>query len=162
MGVCMRLVKCVYCEESINRESDEFIQIQKRYAHYSCAELQERDKIIRRELNELIFQIWGDNVNFGVVGQQIKNFQAQYKYTLSGILGTLHYCYNVKRMNPSRAQGIGIVPFYYKEARSYFENIEKGKINSSELLQNKKISINIAPPKSHPFIKINEIKLEEI
>lgn len=158
----MRPVKCIYCEQMIDRTTEKYAQVQKRYAHDACLENQERDKKVRRDLNDFIYTIWENDINFGVIGQQIKTFQSQYKYTLSGILGTLHYCYNIKKLDPKKAQGIGIVPFYYKEARSYFENIEKGKINSSELSDIKRVSVNISPPVSKPMIKIHEIKLEEV
>jgi hypothetical protein len=158
----MRLVKCVICEDDINRQTEAFVQINKRYAHEYCAAQENVDKEVRKQLNSFIMELWDGTPNFGMVGRQINQFQTEYKYTLSGILGTLHYCYNIKKMRPEKAQGIGIVPYYYKEARKYFEAIEKGRINSSELLDVKRIVVNIAPPRSEIMKKINEIQWEEI
>ena len=157
----MKTVKCLYCEIDIDRNVDKYVQVQKKYAHQACSAIQDVEKETRRQLNEFLFKLWNGNVNFGIVGQQIKTFQSQYNYTLSGILGTLHYCYRIKNLDPAKAQGIGIVPYYYKEARAYFFAIERGKINSSELLDTKKRIVKITPPKSYPIIKLFEISLEE-
>jgi hypothetical protein len=158
----MRPVKCFFCGSLIDRTKDEFRQVQKRYAHVQCAENDAQDKVLRKELNSYIFDLWDGDVNFALVGKQINQFQTEYNYTLSGILGTLNYCYGVKKLRPEKAQGIGIVPFYYKEARNYYKTIEQGRINSSEILDLKKVVVNIHPPRSEIFKKINEIQLEEI
>jgi hypothetical protein len=158
----MRLVKCVVCGDAINKTVDPFVLLNRRYAHEYCAVQEQVDKNIRKQLNSFIMELWDGAPNFGMVGRQINQFQTDYKYTLSGILGTLHYCYNVKKIGFDKAQGIGIVPYYYKEARKYFEAIEKGRANSSELLDTKHIVVNIAPPRSEVIRKINEIQWEEI
>jgi hypothetical protein len=158
----MRPVKCFFCSNNIDRQAEEYVQIQKRYAHKKCADEEEEDKKIRKEINSFVMELWNGDVNFALVGKQINQFQAEYNYTLSGILGTLIYSYNIKNLKPERAQGIGIVPYYYKEARNYYKTIEQGRINSSEILDTKKITVCIYPPTSQIFKKINEIQLEEI
>jgi hypothetical protein len=158
----MRPVKCFFCNNVINRNTELYVQVQKRYAHKECAEQDAQDKELRKELNNFIFNLWDGDVNFALVGKQINQFQTEYNYTLSGILGTLMYCYNIKNMKPERAQGIGIVPYYYKEARNYYKTIEQGRINSSEILNTKKVIVQIHPPRSEILKKINEIQLEEI
>jgi len=158
----MRLVKCVICENNINRQTEAFVQINKRYAHEYCATQEQVDKEVRKQLNSFIMELWDGPPNFGMIGRQINQFQTEYKYTLSGILGTLNYCYNIKKMRSEKAQGIGIVPYYYKEARDYYKAVEQGRINSSEILDTKKTTVYIYPPTSQILKKINEIQLEEI
>ena len=124
-----RLVKCLYCEKTINRQQESFVQKNSRYAHTQCDQEHNREQFEREGLTEYIIKLFGDRVNFGMVGKQIKNFSDDYEYTLSGIKGTLYYCYEVKKMNINMAQGIGIVPYYYNEAKNYFEKVEKQRLN---------------------------------
>jgi hypothetical protein len=44
----MRLVKCVICEDDINRQTEAFVQINKRYAHEYCAAQENVDKEVRQ------------------------------------------------------------------------------------------------------------------
>jgi hypothetical protein len=158
----MRPVKCFFCGNAIDRNKEQFTQVQKRYAHTQCAESDAQDKLLRKELNAYIFELWDGDVNFALIGRQINQFQTEYNYTLSGILGTLNYCYGVKKLRPEKAQGIGIVPYHYKEARNYYKTIQQGRANSSEILDLKKVVVTIAPPRSEIFKKIHEIQLEEV
>jgi hypothetical protein len=156
--IFIRAVKCVFCGSSINRQVDEYVIVQKRYAHTLCSNEQQQEKEDRAQLNKILYEIFGENLNFGVVGQQIKNYKNQYNFTISGIIGTLYYCYKIINLDPRKAQGIGIVPFYYKEARSYFNAIENAKNNLGALNIQKKI-VHIKSPKAEPLIKFREISL---
>ena len=158
----MRPVKCLHCTVLIDRAVDEYTQVNKRYIHISCLKEVDTDKNTRKELNSFLLVIFENDVNFGIVGKQIKSFETDYKYTLSGILGTLHYCYSVKKIKFTSSQGIGIVPFLYKEAKKYFQTVERGQENSNIAIDYKKISVNIKSPKSYLLKKIDEIQLEEL
>lgn len=159
MVILIRTVKCVFCGSNINREVDDYVTIQKRYAHKICSDEQQQEKDDRLELNKILYEIFGDNLNFGIVGQQIKNYKSQYNFTISGIIGTLYYCYKIINLDSKKAQGIGIVPFYYKEARSYFNAIENAKNNLSALNIKKKV-VHIKSPQAEPLLKFRELSLD--
>lgn len=159
----MRPVKCLYCSQMIDRKNESFITTaSKRYAHESCALEQEKEKSTRQSLNNLIDDLFDGDVNYGVIGKQISNFQQQYKYTLSGIAGTLYYCYKIKHMDISKAEGIGIVPFYYKQAREYFATLERAKNNAVGSLDIHKKTIHIKAPQAEPLNKLREISLDKL
>jgi hypothetical protein len=163
MGENMRPVKCLYCSEQIDRANEPFLTTaSKRYAHQKCASEQENEKQLRENLNNFLYELFDGNVNYGIIGQQIKNFRSQYKYTTSGIAGTLYYCYKIKGMDISKAEGIGIVPFYYKEAKNYFLRLERGQENAVGNLEIVKKTIHIKPPKADPFNKMQEISLDKL
>ena len=159
----MRAVKCVYCNNQVDRANEPFVVINKRYAHSYCADQEDRDRQDREKLNHILYEIFGQNVNFGMIGQQIKLFRSQYKYTISGITGTLHYCYKIKNMPVTKkTNGIGIVPFFYKEAREYFSSVNKGRENAQGIVENKKKTIHISSPRVQGINKIGEIPMEDI
>lgn len=159
-----RLVKCVYCEKTINRDTDEFIQTpQKRYAHAECASQQEIDREQRKQLEQFIFELLGENINFGMLNKQIKTYQDEYKFTISGILGTLYYIANIKQLSFNKSQGIGLVPYYYSEARAYWNKVKNAQTSSAGIeIENKQKQIIIKPPQPKPLIKQKFQTLSEL
>jgi hypothetical protein len=157
--IILRPVKCAICGSMINRHEDEYTKVSKGYVHRECDSEQNQEKETRMELNKMLADIFGENLNFGIIGQQIKNYKAQYNYTLSGIMGTLYYCYTVLGMDPGKAQGIGIVPYYYKEARSYFGAIQNARDNLGRLEPKTKV-VHISAPKAEPIVKFRELSLD--
>ncbi len=148
-----KLVKCVYCEKTIDRDVDDFIKTpQKRYAHSECASQQEIEKEQRKQLEQYVFELLGENINFGMLNKQIRTYQDEYKYTLSGILGTLYYISNVKQLSFNKSQGIGLVPFYYSEARAYWNRVKNAKDSSEGIeIQYKQRQVYIKPPQLKPL-----------
>ena len=159
----MRPVKCIYCNTSIDRSVQPFVTINKRYAHEECARQEDLDRQDRERLNVMLYELFGENVNFGMIGQQIKNFRSQYRYTLGGITGTLHYCYKIKNMPiTKKTNGIGIVPFFYKEAREYFSSVSRGRENAQGVIENHKKTIHISSPRAEGINKMREISMEDL
>lgn len=159
-----RLVKCVYCEKTINRDVDDFVQTpQKRYAHTECASQQEVDREQRKQLEQVVVELLGENINFGMLNKQIKTYQDEYRFTISGILGTLYYIANVKQLSFNKSQGIGLVPFYYSEAKIYWNRIKNAKDSSDGVeIQNKQRQIYIKSPQLKPLIKQRIQSLSEL
>ena len=53
-----------------------------------------------------------------------KDFKKEYNYSYTGIQKTLYWWYEIKKNDLSKANdGIGIVPFIYKDACDYFYRI---------------------------------------
>lgn len=157
-----RLVKCVYCEKNIDRDKDDFIQTpQKRYAHSDCHLEHQKEQIQRKELELYVRDLLGDNINFGMLNKQIKNYQDEYGFTISGILGTLHYITVVEGLSFSKSQGIGLVPYYYNKAKIYWARVKAANESSQDIdFKVIKKEIKIVPPERKP-LKNKRARLEE-
>lgn len=159
-----RLVKCVYCEKTINRDIEEFLQTpQKRYAHIQCDLEHQKEQKHRKELESYMIELLGDNINFGMLYKQIKNYQDDYGFSISGILGTVHYIVTVEGLNFSKSQGIGLVPYYYNKAKIYWARVKAANEAAQEIdykLIKKEVYIN--PPQTKPLIKQKPLSLSEL
>jgi hypothetical protein len=56
----------------------------------------------------------------GMILKQVKDFQVDYGYKLSGIKLSLQYFFETKGNEVLEDSGIGIVPFVYEEAKKHF------------------------------------------
>lgn len=170
-----RLVKCKYCGEMLDRDTEEYVQISNRYAHKKCheefqaaqqAKAQEvKTKRIeqKNDITPILDFIWElcnkKNVDFGKVQLQINRYLTE-NMTASGILKTLNYYYIIKgNKNNIEEMGIGIVPYYYNEAKVYYAKMWKAnKYNETVELENKPLTINIQKPVAQPMKKYNLFK----
>jgi hypothetical protein len=159
-----RLVKCVHCEKTINRDIDEFVQTpQKRYAHMDCNLTHQKDQIQRKELELYMRELLGDNINFGMLNKQIKTYQDDYGFTISGILGTIHYIISVEGLSFAKSQGIGLVPYYYNKAKIYWARIKAANQSTQDVdFKLLKREIHINPPQPKPLAKRKFQTLSEL
>ena len=156
-----KLVKCKYCGELFDRETEEYVQVSNRYAHKKCheefqaaqqAKAQEvKTKRIeqKNDITPILDFIWElcnkKNVDFGKVQLQINRYLTE-NMTASGILKTLNYYYIIKRNKNNKAK-----VYYAKmwKANKYNETVE---------LENKPLTINIQKPVAQPMKKYNLFK----
>lgn len=113
-----RQVKCPYCETYLEKE--DAITYKKRHFHPNCLKKKEREVTDRKELHELICEIYKIDTLTGMMYKQIKNFQEENKYKLKGIELSLRYFYQTLDNNPKEGEGIGIVPYVYEEAKRHY------------------------------------------
>ena len=80
--------------------------------------------------------------------------------TASGILKTLNYYYIIKgHKNNIDEIGLGIVPYYYNEAKTYYAKMwYANKHNETVELENNPITINIPKQVAQPIKKYNLFK----
>ena len=83
--------------------------------------------------------------------KQIKDFQTQYNYSLSGILKSLVWFYEVKGNSPEKSNGgIGIVPYAYQDAYNYYYSLFVAQSQNATIdiqeLTNKVKEVVIPPP----------------
>lgn len=161
-----RKVKCPGCgKEFIRKEDNEgnknFVILSKRHYHIECAQEREKDILSRQGIFDLLEEKWGkENVNYGLVSKQIKNFEEQNGFTISGILGTVVYLFNHQRkikMNVPK-YGIAMVAYKYQEASDYFKR--KKEIDAYEEKEIKEIKIEISPQKSKRLERVFDIDEE--
>lgn len=123
-------VICSKCGKRFDRDKIQAVKSgARRYAHYECdpsgeiVPLPEKDPDLTK-LEDYIQKLLGNDYNKARVNKQIKTFQEEYNYSLSGILKSLVYFYEVKGNSKDKANGgIGIVPFVYKDAYNYYYDL---------------------------------------
>ena len=159
----MHKVKCIYCGVIFDRDKLPFIQVsQRRYAHQECSlteeqkkSKEEQDKI---DLDNYIMQLFKIDYVDARIRKQIKQYREEYNYTYSGIRKALVYFYEVKQNPVEKSNdGIGIVPWVYKQAFNYYYAIWLAQQkNTNKTVENyipKETEIIIPRPKPKPHKK---------
>lgn len=127
-------VICTKCGERFDRDSVQAVKTgARRYAHATCdpnntdfvplAQKPEEDPDMIK-LKNYINQLYGKNANWALINKQIKNYIKDKGYSLSGILKSLIYFYDVQGHDISGSNGgIGIVDYTYQAAYNYYYNL---------------------------------------
>ena len=171
------LVTCSKCGKKFDRDKIQAVQTgARRYAHLTCdpdnpklvpLEIKEQNPDLVK-LKEYITKTYSEKANWALINKQIKNFTTEKQYSLSGILKSLIYFYEVKGNSVSGSNGgIGIVEYCYQDAYNYFYSLfvaqqaNKDKVFTQEI---KEISFN--PPKmtfgtKHKFFDLEGVSDEE-
>lgn len=166
------LVKCPYCKESFDREVVPFVKVGNRYAHVSCYNEAEEKKTLEEKqkasLMRYIEDIFDVSYNVPLVLTQIKNYKEVLHYTYQQIERCLRYAYEVKGYDISKAKGIGIVPYVYKDAYNYYYQmwLSQQKQENGFSLQDytpEVVKVTITPPVPKPMVskKFNFLDEEE-
>lgn len=150
------LVKCPICGKTFDTNVEQAVKYgARRYAHQACypnGELvplgPEADPDMV-SLKNYINQIYGDSANWALINRQIKKFTQENKYSLSGILKSLVFFYDIKKNPIEKSQGgIGIVPYCYQDAYNYYYALYMAQVgNQDKVVQNNIKEITIKPPK---------------
>ena len=99
--------------------------------------------------------------------KQIKQFTTENKYSLSGILKSLIYWYDVKGNSIDKSGGgLGIVPYIYQDAYNYYLALFLAQqANENKTLTTEVKEITIKPPKKRgskqQFFDLGEWEDEE-
>ena len=126
-------VICSICGKRFDRDVEQAVKTGAcRYAHYKCkpdgelvplAEKPEENKDLTT-LKDYINKLYGDKANWHLIMKQIKDYQTKNGYSLSGILKSLIWFYEIKGNSPDKSNGgIGIVPFAYQDAYNYYYSL---------------------------------------
>lgn len=123
-------VKCVFCGLTFDRDKEPYSEVgARRYAHKACFERNESNKTQTEkdyaDLVNYIQQLFNIPDITAKIAKEIKDMREKYKYTYSGILGTLVFWFEVKKAPLEKANGgIGIVPYVYDQAKEYYQKID--------------------------------------
>lgn len=120
-------MKCPVCGQQFYREDTPFLKIKNRYYHKSCYEAQENEKTEEEKERDLLIEYIKKLFNIDVItpkiNKQIKDLLNQ-NYSYKGIRKTLEYWFDIKGNSIDRANGgIGIVPYTYEQALTYWKSI---------------------------------------
>ena len=134
----MHKVTCVYCKEKFDRDKEPFVQVSaQRYAHAECAQKHytevSKEEQDYKELEDYIKKLFNEDYVSARIKKQIKEMRAEYGYTFSGMLKTLIWWYEIKKNSIDKANdGIGIIPFVYKNACDYYYALYLADIVNAE------------------------------
>ncbi len=125
------MVLCPVCNIRFDADIEEYVLEGRRYIHKKCYEERKRNQLFIDDIHLYMRHMLGELYSKNKIDKQIKDFIAEGK-TAEGINKTIKYWYEVKKSDPSKAQGgIGIVGYIYGEAMEYYktreENLQKNK-----------------------------------
>lgn len=150
------MVKCSVCEQIFNRDTVQAVKSgARRYAHYECFPTGELVPLEKKEededlvkLKEYITKLYGEKANWALINKQIKNFTKEKSYSLSGILKSLIYFFDIKKNNTDKTNGgIGIVEYCYQDAYNYYLGLYLAQqANENKVLLNQVKEITIPIP----------------
>jgi uncharacterized alpha/beta hydrolase family protein len=103
---------------------------------------------VLKKSKDYITKIYGDKANWPLITKQIKNYTKDKKYSLSGILKSLVWFYDVKHNSVEGSNGgIGIVEYCYQDAYNYYLALFIAQqANADKVLDNEIKEVTIAPP----------------
>ena len=126
------MAHCRICKEEIDKEKDDWIMpVKNWYYHRTCYETWKQstpatDEEYRAFIFDFIARDLKVSYDYHMCKAQIDKFVRENKMTVKGIFFALKYFYEIKGGDWNKGHGgIGIVPFIYNEACTYWYNREK-------------------------------------
>lgn len=129
-------VTCSFCKKPLSKKDPDCVMLANgKYVHKACQELEEnREKTDREKLEEYIKDLFGLTYIDPRIKAQIKKYVEEYNFSYSGMQKALHYFYEIKGGDKSKANGgIGIIPYVYKDAYNYYYNLWLAKQKNSDI-----------------------------
>ena len=117
-----------------------------------------KEDLDKMKLEQYINKLFNTDYVDPRIQKKIKNYIKEYNFTYSGILKSLVYFYEVKQNPVEKSNdGIGIVPWVYKQAFNYYYAIWLAQQkNTNKTVENyipKETEIVIPRPKPKPYRK---------
>lgn len=136
------MAECRICKQIIDKEKDDWIMPSKNYYfHRKCYEdWKKSEPLVDEQWRSFIYDFISRDLkvpyNYHMCEAQINKFMKEHKMTMKGIYFTLKYFYGVKKHDWNKGHGgLGIVPYVYNEACSYWvaqEKLTKGIVADIE------------------------------
>jgi len=108
----------------------------------------------RKELEQLIAELYGVEAINSMIDAQITKFQKLHGYTEKDIARAVAYYVEVLGNVPDRRKGIGIVPFVMEEANRYYnaQAVERSRLKdeAQKIRQGETKVIKVKPKKYKP------------
>lgn len=136
-------VKCPLCNKLNDKENTK--QISNKYYCLECAE--EREVQIHKnkdgwdELFNYICELYKIDTLTGMMFKQIKDFRDNYNYTNTGMYLTLKYYYETLGNEVIDNTGLGIIVYYYEQAKQHYIESKEVKKHTEEFEINEELNI---------------------
>lgn len=128
------IVNCIYCKKPLNKNDPNVISLSEtKFAHKECEEKESKRELTDAEkLDKYIMKLFKTDYVNPRIQRQIKNYITEYNFSYSGILKALVYFFEIKGNSIEKAHdGIGIVPYIYKDAYNYYYTLWLAKQKNS-------------------------------
>ena len=131
-------VICLYCKNQFDRDKEPTKQVSsRRYAHLECWQKhlenmtqEERDI---EDFYEYVKKLFKEEYNYLLTKKLAERYVKENNYTYSGMLKTLKWYYEKEGHSTDKANGsIGIIPYVYNQALSYYYNLYKTQLLNKE------------------------------
>ena len=127
------MITCRVCKSKVDKD----IAICLKPKIYVCCE-ECKEQYLSKENNKANKSKDSQELNYKIIGSMLKKMMKDNpSFTYNGMQYTLWYIHNVLNINIT---GVGIIPYYYDEAKRYYENKQKMKqaIKQSNIRQDTK------------------------
>ena len=148
-------VKCLYCGKQFDRDNFPTKQVSKRrYAHLQCwedhlANMTQEEKDINT-FYEYTKNLFKEDYNYILTKKLAERYVKENNYTYTGMLKTLKWYYEKEGHSIEKSNGtIGIIPYVYKQAMSYYYSLYKAQLVNKE----KQVSNFITPKEREIYIE---------
>lgn len=122
------IVKCLYCGEQFDRDTEKCVKIGRRYAHQECydklSDKEKQENLDKSAFWAYIKELYHDDYDFVSISKQVESYVKQYHFTYSGMLKALKWFYEIQHHSKEESNGrVGILPYIYEDARKYYYGI---------------------------------------
>lgn len=131
-------VTCLYCKKQFNRDKEPTKKVSaRRYAHLKCwedhfANMSQEEKDIQN-FYDYTKNLFGEDYNYILTKKLAERYAKENNYTYSGMLKTLKWYYEKEGHSIDKSNGsIGIIPYVYKQALTYYYNLYKAQLINKE------------------------------
>jgi len=150
-------VICLYCQQQFDRDKEPTKQVSgRRYAHMKCWE-EHLANMSQAEKDEIAFyeyvkNLFKEDYNYILTKKLAERYVKENNYSYSGMLKTLKWYYEKEGHSLDKSNGsIGIIPYIYKQAMSYYYALYQAQLvnkekDVSDFIMPKERVINIEPP----------------
>lgn len=153
-----RKVKCPVCKKMNDKEVT--IEISAKYYCEECAEIKEKELLKNKdgwdELYDYICNLYNIETLTGLMFKQIKDFRNIHNYTNKGILLTLQYYYETLENELLEDTGLGIVIYYYEQAKKHYIS----KMEIKKYMKNFELNETVTTVAVNPYI-LKQINLNK-
>lgn len=165
----MKLPKCPVCGNNVGKD-----EVNKRYKgktyHVKCYDemlgkkyeeniIQQADPL--KELKDFVLHLFKIDKMSHMMEDQLVKYTREYGYTATGMLNALKYYFDIcENELTDNVKGVGIIPFVYKEANDFFNNLKQreGELKGKDFSGSVSIkNVKIKPPRNIPFFKLYDI-----
>lgn len=143
----VRLRTCPKCKEKVNPLDVDAIDTDSATFHRTCYEAIQRQKKNREELLNYIALKYNVEFPTGYMLKQITDYHNKRGYSYKAMLATLRYMFEVEKIPTKEGVGVGLIPFYFEKAKSYYSKIKTaGKSANSVTVNNKVVKVRAIEP----------------
>lgn len=132
------------------RKEGNFEKASKGFYHIECYQQISKNKNDTEALFDYLREIWGEGfINYPLLQKQIKEFTLRNNMTVQGIMGTVIYITDVKKIRLNPQMGLGLVPYHYSKARSHFERQARIESSNKEKIEYDEVSVVVNEQKTN-------------